>query len=263
MAKKFARHCAPRNWRRIDGREPMQSSFSVSLSSQVALDKRLTTIASNIANAGSIGYRATKVSFESMLSKPGSTQSAYSSAGKEFISTASGDMSKTDNPYDVAVIGAGWLGIQTPDGAAYTRDGRMKMLETGELQTVLGFPILDAGNSPIVLDPTAGPPMIFRDGMINQGDRQVGALGLFSIDEGAELTRGANSSVIPTRPATPILDFVRNGVTQGYVEGANVNPVHEMTKLIMAQRLFESVSAMCDMQDSSQRNAVRTLGGAT
>lgn len=241
----------------------MQSSFYVSLSSQAALEKRLTAIAANVANAGSIGYRAEGVSFESVLSKQGSTQTSYASAGKDYISRTSGEMLKTDNPYDVAVVGDGWLAIQTPNGVAYTRDGRMKMIETGEMQTLLGFPILDAGDSPIALDPNAGPPTIYRDGMINQGDRQVGALGLFAIADDAELTRGANSSVIPTTPATPILDFAGNGVTQGFVEGANVNPIHEMSKLIMVQRLFESVSAMNDMQDSSQRNAIRTLGGST
>jgi flagellar basal-body rod protein FlgF len=241
----------------------MQSAFYVTLSAQVAIDKRLTSIASNVANAGTVGYRATGVNFESVLSKAGATPTAYSSSGKDFISTAQGDLVKTDSPLDVAVAGDGWLAIRTPNGVAYTRDGRLQMSETGELRTTLGFPVLDAGNSPITLDPVAGPPQIFRDGMINQGDRQVGAIGLFSIDPSANLTRGENSSVVPDQPATPILDFVRNGVVQGFVENANVNPVHELTKMIMATRSFEGVSAMHDMLDSSQRSAVHILGGAS
>jgi flagellar basal-body rod protein FlgF len=241
----------------------MQSSFYVSLSSQLALDKRMTTIASNVANAGSIGYRASGVSFEAILSKAGTTQSAYASAGQDFISRQQGELSKTDNAFDVAVVGDGWLGIQTPDGPAYTRDGRLQMLESGELQTVLGFPVLDAGNSPIVLDPAAGPPRIFRDGMISQGDRQVGAIGLFAIDMDAALTRGVNSSVIPSKPATPILEFVKNGVAQGFIESSNVNPVHELTKLIAASRSFENVNAMFDTLDTAQRDVIRTLGGGS
>jgi flagellar basal-body rod protein FlgF len=241
----------------------MQSSFYVSLSAQLSLDKRMETIANNIANAGTSGYRAAGVTFESVLSKSGQAPVAYASAGRDFISQATGEMTKTDNPYDVAVVGNSWFGIQTPNGAAYTRDGRMQMLETGDLQTLSGYPVLDAGNSPIVLDPTSGPPMISRDGMITQGGRQIGAIGLFSIDANASLTRSVNSSVIPSTPATPVLDFVKNGVVQGFVEGANVNPVHEMTKLILTSRSFDSVSSMNDLMDSSQRNAVRTLGGAT
>lgn len=240
----------------------MQSSFYVSLSSQIALDKRLTTIAGNVANASSIGFRATGVSFDTVLSKTAATPTAYSSTGMDYISTASGGLIKTDNPLDIAVIGDAWLAIQTPQGVAYTRDGRMRMLETGEVQTLLGFPVLDAGASPIVLDPTAGPPMIFRDGMINQGDRQVGAIGLFDIDDAAALRRSENSSVIPSIPASPVVNFARNGVAQGHLENANVNPVNEITKLIMTHRSFESAAAAYDMMDNAQRTAVRTLGGA-
>jgi flagellar basal-body rod protein FlgF len=103
--------------------------------------------------------------------------------------------------------------------------------------------------------------MISRDGMINQAGRQIGAIGLFQIDESAEVTRGPGSSLIPSTPAVAVLDFVRNGVEQGVIEGANVNPVQEMVKLIATSRAFDSVTTMSDQLDSSQRDAIRTLGG--
>lgn len=240
----------------------MQSAFYVSLSAQMSVDKRMETIANNIANATTVGYRANGVSFETIVSKTGADPVAYSSAGKDFISRAVGELTRTGDPFDVGVVGRSWLAIRTPDGPAYTRDGRMRMSDTGDLQTVTGYPILDAGNSPIVLDPNAGPPMISHDGTINQNGRQIGAIGLFMIDEDADLARGPNSSVRPSKPATPVLDFVRNGVEQGFVEGANVNPIHEMAKLISTSRAFDSVSALNDLLDSSQREAIRTLGGA-
>ena len=74
--------------------------------------------------------------------------------------------------------------------------------------------------------------------MISQDGKQIGAIGLFSIDSQANLVRTENSGVIPDKPATPILDFTQNGVAQGYVEGANVNPIEEMTKLISADPQF-------------------------
>lgn len=240
----------------------MQSAFYVSLSAQVSADKRLETLANNIANAATPGYRAEGVSFQQVVSQTDTSKIAYVSSGKDFISRAAGELTKTGDPYDMGIVGKGFFGIRTPDGTAYTRDGRMRMNETGDLQTVSGFPILDAGNSPIVLDPTAGPPMISRDGMITQSGRQIGAVGLFAIDETAELTRGPNASIIPSKPATAVLDFVRNGVQQGFIEGSNVNPIHEMAKLIATSRAFDSVSSMNDMLDSSQREAIRTLGGS-
>lgn len=239
----------------------MQSAFYVSLSAQMSIDKRMETIANNIANATTPGYRAGGVSFETVLSKAGADPVAYASAGQDYVSRAVGDPQRTSDPFDVAVIGRAFFAIRTPDGTAYTRDGRMRMSESGELQTVSGYPILDAGNSAVVLDPTAGPPMISRDGMINQAGRQIGAIGLFQIDESAEVTRGPGSSLIPSTPAVAVLDFVRNGVEQGVIEGANVNPVQEMVKLIATSRAFDSVTTMSDQLDSSQRDAIRTLGG--
>jgi flagellar basal-body rod protein FlgF len=241
----------------------MQSAFYVSLSAQMSIDKRMETIANNIANATTPGYRAGGVSFETVLSKTGAEPVAYASAGRDYISRAVGDPQRTGDPFDVAVIGNAFLAIRTPEGTGYTRDGRMRMTENGELQTVSGYPVLDAGGSPIVVDPTAGPPMIFRDGMINQAGRQIGAIGLFEIDERAELRRGPGSSLIPSIPATAVLIFARNGVEQGVIEGANVNPVQEMVKLIATSRAFESVTTMSDQLDSSQRDAIRTLGGGS
>jgi flagellar basal-body rod protein FlgF len=240
----------------------MHSSYYVSLSAQLALDKRMSTIAMNVANANTVGFRASGVSFETAISTAGATQTAYASSGSDFISMAQGPVTRTDNLFDVAVQGDAWLGIRTPAGVAYTRDGRMKMTENGELQTIDGFPVLDAGGSPIVIDPTAGPPMIFRDGMINQGDNQVGAIGLFAIDRGAALTRGPNSSVMPSIPARPVLEFSSNGVAQGFLENANVNPMTELTKLIATTRAFENVNGMYDTLDEAQKNAIRTLGGS-
>jgi FlhB HrpN YscU SpaS Family len=56
----------------------------------------------------------------------------------------------------------------------------MQMQPGGELQSVNGYTVLDAGNGPIALDPLGGPATIAQDGMITQGGRQIGAIGLFS-----------------------------------------------------------------------------------
>jgi flagellar basal-body rod protein FlgF len=240
----------------------MQSGLYVTLSAEVALEKRLTTVASNVANMNTAGYRADGVSFASLLSQTDNPV-AFVSSGDTYVSRRTGDVTRTDNPLDVAVQGDAWLGIQTPQGPGYTRDGRMRILASGDLQTLNGNPVLDAGGASIVLDPSAGTPQIAGDGMITQGGRQVGALGLFNIDPTASLTRAANSAVIPDKPATVVLDFASNGVTQGFVEGSNVDPVAEMAKLIMIQRTFDSVSSMNQENEASLNDAIKTLGSSS
>jgi flagellar basal-body rod protein FlgF len=238
----------------------MQSNLYVSLSAQMSLQKRLETIAHNLANASTAGFRAEEIKFESVLSLTAPDPVAFASAGTSFISRKSGEFVRTDNTLDVAVEGAAWLAITTPAGQVFTRDGRMRMTDAGELQTLNGHAILDVGGAPIRLDPNAGPPRIARDGTITQNERQVGALGLFLIDPAAKLSRFENSGVVPDRAATAVLDFSKTGVQQGFIERANINPVQEITKLIMVQRAFEAVAASIKDAETSLQDAIRSLG---
>jgi flagellar basal-body rod protein FlgF len=241
----------------------MQSSLYVSLSAQVALKKRMDTIANNVANMNTVGFRADEVKFEALVEKAGGTGVAFASTGSDYISRSAGAMTKTDNPLDVAIQGDGWLAVKTPGGTAYTRDGRMRLLETGTLESIDGHPMLDAGGTPIVLDPAAGAPAIANDGMITQDGKQVGALGLFKIDDRAKLTRSNSGGLVSDKPATAVLDFVSNGIAQGFVENANVNPVMEMTKLIMVSHAFDSVSNMMQAAETALQDAIKALGSSS
>ncbi len=240
----------------------MQSGLYVALSGQVALERRLQTIAANVANMNTVGYRADGVSFEAQMAKAGDSVVAFAGGGSDFISRQAGGISKTGNPLDVAVQGDAWLAVKTPAGTVYTRDGRMTITESGELTTLNGYSVLDAGGAPILLDATAGPPDISRDGMISQKGSQVGALGLYAIEDDAKLTRYNNSGVIPDKPATAVLDFTANGVAQGFVESSNVNPIMEMTKLITLSRAFDGVSAATEKSEASLSDAIKTLGSS-
>src|SRR5690606_38282714 len=131
--------------------------------------------------------------------------------------------------------------------------GRFTMLDTGELVTLQGYPVLDAGGAPIQLDPLAGPPSAGDDGMLRQGERMVGGLGLFEFQPGLNFTRFGGSGFVPEGKPEPIVDRLDVGVAQGFVEESNVNPVQEMMRLIQVQRAFEQVTAL--MRDGE--NAVQ------
>jgi flagellar basal-body rod protein FlgF len=105
----------------------MQNGLYVAVSAQVALERRLETLADNIANMNTVGYRATGVSFEAEIAKAGETALNYVSPGSDYVSRRIGGLVKTDNSLDFAVQGDGWFGIQTPSGPAYTRDGRTRI----------------------------------------------------------------------------------------------------------------------------------------
>lgn len=238
----------------------MQDSLYVALSSQVALERRLTTLADNVANAGTVGFRATGVKFEDLVSGPGNDKVSFASTGDTFLSGNAGSLRQTGNPFDFAVQGDAWFGIDTPAGTVMTRDGRFELNEQGQMVTLNGYAVLDSGGAPLQLDPRNGPPEVGADGMITQNGFQVGAIGLFTFEPGANFRRFENSGIIPSREPEPLIDRMDAGVAQGFVEESNVNPVLEMTRLIAVQRAFENTSAMMRSTTSSLDQAIQTLG---
>ena len=237
-------------------------SLYVSLTGQLSLERRMDTVARNVANMQTTGYRADEVKFDTLVKKPGTDTVSFASTGETYISRATGDLQQTGNSLDVAINGDGWLAIQTGNGIAYTRDGRFQIGTDGVLKTIEGNSVLDSGNAPILLDPLAGPPQISQDGTISQGGRPSGVLGLFAIPQEAKLTRTGNSAVIPDMQAEPVVDFANNGFAQGYVEGANINPIAEITKLITITRAFESTNSMMQSIESLRQEAIRKIGGS-
>jgi flagellar basal-body rod protein FlgF len=237
----------------------MDSGLYVALSGQLALERRMAVIANNVANAGTVGYRAEGIHFETIMSNVSPLPVAFSSAGDSHAVENAGGLVKTGNALDVVIQGRGYMAIQTPAGAVHTRDGRMQLLEGGELVTLNGHPVLDAGGAPIVLDPSAGPVDISHDGMIGQRGKQTAAIGLFAIDLSTPYRRYENSGLIPGGPGSPILSFASDGFAQGFVEEANTNPIVEMTNLIRVTRAFESIAAGIEDGSSTLRNAIQTL----
>lgn len=240
----------------------MQANIYVTLSAQIALQRRMETIANNVANSTTSGFRAEEMTFEQIASQARAEPTSFVSRGETRLSRAVGELTQTGNPLDIAIRGKSFFAIQTEAGTAYTRDGRMQMLPTGEITTLTGKPILDVSGSALQLDPNNGPPVIGKDGTITQNGRQIGAIGLFRIDEGAVLTRAEGASVTPDREPQAELDFNANGVVQGFTEKSNVNPVLEMTHLIAVQRSFEAVSNVIRESETSLQDAIRALSGA-
>ena len=240
----------------------MQNGLYVALSGQVSMQRRLETIADNVANMNTTGFRATSIRFEEQVAKAGDNKLSYVSGGTDFISKRAGPLIRTDNRLDVAIQGDGWFGVTQGGQTIYTRDGRFQLSETGNLLNVNGAQVVDAGGAPIQLDPAGGPPSISGDGMITQNGSQTGAIGLFLLDDSAALTRAGSSGFTSDSPATTVIDFTQNSIVQGAIEGANVNPIEEMTKLIALTRNFDNVANEVTKSETSLTDAIKALGSS-
>lgn len=232
----------------------------------MALEKRLTTVADNMANVNTVGFRSTEVKFDEVLSRTQNdlnAKIAFVSQGNDYLSTRAGEYQQTGNPLDVAVKGDAWMSIETPQGRALTRDGRFTIAETGALVTIRGNPVLDSGGAPIQLNRAGGTPEISADGKIIQDGREVAQIGVFTVDITKGYLRTENSAITTTDTPQPVVDDPQVSLIQGYVENSNVNGISEMTQLIEINRLFESVSSMIRDSEGSMSDAIKTLGGSS
>lgn len=241
----------------------MDTGLYVALSSQMALEKRLNTIAHNVANSNTTGFRAGKVRFEEVLGQASTSAPSFVNKGRSYLDPQSGGLEETGGTLDFAVQGDVWFSAQSPAGVLVTRDGRFKMQQTGELVTMDGHAVLDPGGSPIQLNPAGGKARVAPDGVISQNGVQTAAIGLFEYQPSANFSRFGNSGIMAESAPVPVIDRSDVGVVQGFIEQSNVNPVYEMSKLISVHRAFDNVAALIRDSESSLEEAIKTLGSGS
>jgi flagellar basal-body rod protein FlgF len=239
----------------------MELSSYVALSGQLSLEKRMETLAGNIANANTPGFKAGLVDFKTLLSQAGPSGTSFVATGNNVLDMSGGGLTQTGNPLDLAVNGEAAFAYQSPEGTYYSRDGRLALAADGRLQNLEGHALLDPSNAPIILDPSAGEVTIGRDGRILQAGNVVGQIGLFGIDSSRGFGRRGSSGFVPKDTPQPVVDFGTTSIAQGFVESSNVNAVVEMVNLIRVTRAFEAASTFADKAMEAERNAIQTIGG--
>ena len=238
----------------------MEISSYVALSGQLTLEHRLATLAGNIANANTPGFKAGSVDFRSILTRAGAGGTAFSATARNTLDMSTGGMTHTGNALDLAASGGATFAYQSPQGVYYSRDGRLTISADGQLLNLQGHGLLDSSGSPLSVNPAEGEATVGRDGSIVQSGKVVGQIGLFAVDPSGGFVRVGSAGIIPTNQAEPVSDYTRFSVMQGYIEGSNVNPVTEMVNLIEVSRAFEAASTFADKALEAERNAIETLG---
>lgn len=240
----------------------MASELYVALSGQKVMETRLATVANNVANMNTAGFRAEVTRFDTVLSDYRRDRVNFAAVGGTYIDRTAGPVEATGNALDVAIVGEGWFGVETPAGLAYSRDGRFTVSTDGDLRTLTGHAVVDEAGAPIQLDRSAGDVVIGADGTIRQEGRDVGVLGLFTLPADATLSRYGDTAILSDVPGEPVDDRIGNGVRQGYREGSNVDAVASITELIQIQRTFEHAASAVRDREEALAAAVRTLGAA-
>jgi flagellar basal-body rod protein FlgF len=238
----------------------MEIGSYIALSGQLALERRMETLAGNVANANTPGFRSGQVRFGSIIAALGQGGTAFSATGEDMLNLEAGGMTNTGNPLDIAINGTGFFAFESQQGLHYSRDGRLKIASNGEVQNLDGHRLLGSSGSPLLVDPSLGSISVTKDGSLSQAGRIVGQVGLFAVDASQGFTRRGSAGIVPAAEPELLTDYARNNIAQGFVEGSNVNPVTEMVKLIEVTRAFESASSFAEKSSEAERNAIEALG---
>jgi flagellar basal-body rod protein FlgF len=238
----------------------MENSGYLALARQVALDRAIDVTANNIANQRTSGYRAEKVLFEQYVQQPTSLvtrpdpMTSVVQLGT-FTDFRNGGFERTGNALDFAIQGDGFFAVQTDAGTRYTRDGSFQLDGTGQVVTHEGFPVLDAGGSPIQVPPGAAQILVAGDGQVKVDGNVIGQIGVLKFDDPQSLVREGNG--LFSSAATPAQGDA--AVIQGMIEGSNVQPVLEITRMMEILRSFQAAQQMVDSQHELTLNAINKI----
>ena len=235
----------------------------------------LNTIANNLANVNTPGFKRSKIEFQDLLyQKP--RASGTDSGGGNLVPTGTevgngsrvastskvftqGQLTNTGEQFDVAIEGDGFFEVQKPDGTlAYTRDGSFKLNAQGQVVTTDGLPVLSGFQSV----PSGASVTISQNGQVTvQSANGTQSYRL-------TLTRFANPSGLQSMGGNLYAETAASGTPetgnpgeqgfgstiQGYIENSNVNIVEEMVNLIIAQRAYEINSKSVQTSDEMLQN---------
>ncbi|MFO1141988.1 MAG: flagellar hook-basal body complex protein [Amaricoccus sp.] len=233
----------------------------VALTRASGLAKELQSVANNIANLSTTGYRREGVMFaEEVKALPVEGGSvAMTAARARYTDKLQGSLEETGGTLDLAVEGDGYFTVMTPQGERLTRAGAFTRNADGVVVNMDGHPLLDEGGGEITIPFEAKAINVSSDGTISVDGAPAGKLGLVDVGDESKLSREAGVLFKAEGGTVP----VENGkIVQGFLEQSNVNPVSEMARMVEVQRAYEYGQKLMDQEDERIRTVVKTLGQA-
>ena len=222
----------------------------------------MNVIAHNIANMNTTGFKSEKMMFIQHLAKSRGGEQilgekiAYVRDIATVRDLTAGGLEKTGNPLDLALSGDGYFVVETAAGERFTRNGRLRLDEAGQLVNQQGNAILSDGGQPFFFAPGDTEITVSRDGTITTANGALGKLRVVTFENQQELTAQAgglySSKFDPTDAESP-------DVVQGMLERSNVQPIIEMTKMISVSRSYESIRRLIEREDERIKTMVEEM----
>lgn len=269
----------------------------VPLSGAIAQQRNVETIANNVANANTPGFKKEQVVFKEYLAalqkgdaqvdlpqkewKPEdfyrsyNAEDAFVKVDGSYTLHEQGQLSPTGNAFDNALNGPGFFEVLTPNGVRFTRKGNLSINNEGKLVTDQGFlllsksppPTADAEGKIIITTPPESRAItvgnnkfaISLEGEVFSGPNKAADLSLVEFNDVHALKKEGSSLFINPDQKNIKIGELKTAVHQGFVEQSNVNAVSEMSALINANRNFESIQRVIKTYDMMSGKAVNEI----
>ncbi len=255
-------------------------ALRIAATGMAAQQTNVEVISNNIANMNTVGYKKQRAEFEDLLyeniQRPGAQSSDSGTVvptgvqlgsgvktGSIYRITTQGAMTQTGNKLDVAINGRGYLQVLLPSGdTAYTRAGNLSVNDQGQVVTSEGYTVIPQ----MTIPQTATDITISSSGQVQvslpgqTATQQVGQMqlvnffneaGLEAVGDNLFLQSGSSGSPVTGTPNSTGFGALQ----QGYTEASNVDPVNEISALIVAQRAYEMNSKVVTSADQMLQTA--------
>lgn len=247
----------------------MNDALYVAATGLFAHQSNVETIANNVANLGTTGFKKSRVMFQDLLSQaattttaPGAAPQAQHGVGVSAAQVArsfdAGELRQTDSPLDLAIQGDGFIEVLLPDGStALTRGGTLHVGPDGNLATAEGY-ALKAG---IAVPHDARQLTISRTGAVTalggadgKKAQDLGSIELVLCPNPQDLVPlGGGLYKAPDEGARLVAaqpgEEGAGTLAQGFLEASNVKMADEMVSLMMAQRAYEMSAKVMQAAD--------------
>lgn len=233
--------------------------------SRLALQERATAVlANNVANADTPGFRANRSVFGEQVNRAAGVEgpaalrrTAYVQDRATWREAEQGPIQQTGNPLDVAITGDGFFGVETPRGERFTRAGRFSLGPDGRILDMQGNPLLSDQGQPLAIAPGDTRIEILGDGTVRSENGPIGRLRVVRFQDTQRL-RAEGDRHYDAAGETP-LPVERPALIQGAVEGSNVQPIAEMTRLTAELREFQFATQFAENEGQRVQSVIDRL----
>lgn len=238
----------------------MGNTVYTTLTRQSGLMNEMRVVANNIANIATTGFRAETAVFSEYIMPLGANKGSLSMAraNAHVTNFQQGTMTRTGGTFDLGINGEGFFQLDTPGGVRLTRAGAFSSNAAGELVSLEGYNLLDAGGAPIFAPLDAKQISISADGTLSADGQPLAQIGLVLPADLTDLEREggvkfkASSELLPAEGAT---------VSQGFLESSNVEAVQQIARMIEVQRSYEMGQSFLEKEDERLRSIMTLVGG--